>query len=77
MFKGGGILLFHHFDLTIFWTLPGDKRVDSKSTDTTSEEPEKTQYHDDQTANPDQDFDKKTGLFWILILRWILIKFGS
>ncbi|KAG7541217.1 hypothetical protein ISN45_Aa07g013420 [Arabidopsis thaliana x Arabidopsis arenosa] len=38
----------------------GEKRVDSKSTDTTNEEPAKTQHHDDQDANPDQDFDKKT-----------------
>ncbi|CAE6172809.1 unnamed protein product [Arabidopsis arenosa] len=38
----------------------GEKRVDSKSTNTTSEEPAKTQNNDDQDANPDQDFDKKT-----------------
>ncbi|CAL9227117.1 unnamed protein product [Arabidopsis halleri] len=37
-----------------------EKRVDSKSTNTTSEEPAKTQNNDDQDANPDQDFDKKT-----------------
>lgn len=43
--------------------MPGENRVDSKSTDTTSEEPAKSQHHDDQAANPDQDFDKKTGLF--------------
>ncbi|XP_010448071.1 PREDICTED: membrane protein of ER body 1-like [Camelina sativa] len=39
----------------------GDKSVDSKPTNTTSEEPATTQYHDDQAAKPDQDFDKKTG----------------
>ncbi|KAL1203110.1 Membrane protein of ER body 1 [Cardamine amara subsp. amara] len=39
----------------------GEKRVDSKSTDTISEEENlKTQYQDDQAADPDQDFDKKT-----------------
>ncbi|XP_010438541.1 PREDICTED: membrane protein of ER body 1-like [Camelina sativa] len=39
----------------------GDKRADCKSTNTTSEEPATTQYHNDQAANPDQDIDKKTG----------------
>ncbi|XP_023635505.1 membrane protein of ER body 1 [Capsella rubella] len=38
----------------------GDKRTDSKSTDITTEEPAKTQYHDDQAENPEQDFDKQT-----------------
>ncbi|VVB11322.1 unnamed protein product [Arabis nemorensis] len=39
----------------------GDKKVDSKSSDTTGEEQSrKTQYQDDQAADPGQDSDKKT-----------------
>lgn len=65
MFEEGGILLFQHFDFTVFWTMPGDKMVDSESSDTTSEEQSrKTQYQDDRAADPGQDSDKKTGLFW-------------
>lgn len=78
MFKGGGILLIQHFDFTILGTTPGDKWVDSKSADTTiDKQSRKTPYHNEQAANADQDFDTKTGLFWILTLKWILIKFGS
>lgn len=44
--------------------MPGDKWVDSKSSDTTSgEQSRKTQDDVDQAAYPSQDSDKKTGLF--------------
>ncbi|CAH2077739.1 unnamed protein product [Thlaspi arvense] len=41
----------------------GDKGVDSKSAETTSEEQsQKPQYHDDQAADRDEDSDKKTDI---------------